>query len=253
MIRLLIQIENTLQNLIEGGSARLFSSEKMQDSLVEKLAKAMNDGIQTREDGKLIAPNYYLIHINPIQAEFIRSNSVVINELSRYLYQAGGDADLEFQNEPVIRIVEDQTLDRQDVVVVALDGQTKISDTLDYTVEDDDQKNEIPAGAFLIVNGMQIYPLHEKLVNIGRRFDNQLVIEDPRVSRLHAQLRVVEGRYMIFDLNSRGGTFINGNRVEKSYLRPGDVISLSGVPLVYSQESLDAGDTQKIDLTPVDH
>jgi pSer/pThr/pTyr-binding forkhead associated (FHA) protein len=67
--------------------------------------------------------------------------------------------------------------------------------------------------------------------------DNQLVIDDPRISRNHAQLRAIKGRYVIFDLNSTGGTFVNGQRTSQSVMYPGDVISLAGVPLVFGQDN----------------
>jgi pSer/pThr/pTyr-binding forkhead associated (FHA) protein len=89
--------------------------------------------------------------------------------------------------------------------------------------------------------------LNGGVVNIGRRPDNHLVIDDARISRLHAQLRLVRGRYMLFDLESTGGTFINGERIRQHTLRPGDVISLAGVPLVYGQDDDSAGsDTQQL-------
>jgi pSer/pThr/pTyr-binding forkhead associated (FHA) protein len=67
--------------------------------------------------------------------------------------------------------------------------------------------------------------------------ENQLVIDDPRVSRTHAQLRAIKGRYVVFDLNSTGGTFVNGQRTSQSALYPGDVISLAGVTLVFGQDN----------------
>jgi pSer/pThr/pTyr-binding forkhead associated (FHA) protein len=66
--------------------------------------------------------------------------------------------------------------------------------------------------------------------------DNQLVIDDPRVSRLHALLRAVHGQHILCDLNSSGGTFINGQRITQQALRPGDVISLAGFTLIYGED-----------------
>ncbi|MGD8457618.1 MAG: FHA domain-containing protein, partial [Anaerolineales bacterium] len=68
--------------------------------------------------------------------------------------------------------------------------------------------------------------------------DNHLVIDDPRVSRTHGQLRAVKGRYMLFDLKSSGGTYVNGERINQVVLHPGDVISLAGVPIVYGQDAI---------------
>jgi len=100
-----------------------------------------------------------------------------------------------------------------------------------------EEVDNIPENAFLIVEGVKVHPLNESVVNVGRRLENQLVIDDPRVSRNHAQLRAIKGRFVLFDLNSTGGTFVNGQRTSQTVLYPGDVISLAGVALIFGQDS----------------
>jgi pSer/pThr/pTyr-binding forkhead associated (FHA) protein len=100
-----------------------------------------------------------------------------------------------------------------------------------------DDVSSIPEDAFVIIDGTRVIPLNQAVVNIGRRIENTLVVDDPRVSRTHAQLRAINGRYIIFDLNSTGGTFVNGERVKQSILYPGDVISLAGADLIYGQKN----------------
>jgi pSer/pThr/pTyr-binding forkhead associated (FHA) protein len=89
----------------------------------------------------------------------------------------------------------------------------------------------------LIIEGVKVHPLKETVVNIGRRLENHLVIDDPRISRNHAQLRAIKGRFVLFDLNSTGGTFVNGQRTSQTVLYPGDVISLAGVALIFGQDN----------------
>jgi pSer/pThr/pTyr-binding forkhead associated (FHA) protein len=101
----------------------------------------------------------------------------------------------------------------------------------------EDDMTTIPDDAFVIVNGVKVIPLTLPVIKIGRRVENNLVLDDPRVSRYHAELRAINGRYVLFDLNSSGGTFINGVKVTQSILYPGDVISLAGVDLVYGQKN----------------
>jgi pSer/pThr/pTyr-binding forkhead associated (FHA) protein len=88
----------------------------------------------------------------------------------------------------------------------------------------------------LIINGNQVFPLNQTFITIGRRPDSQLVIDDLRVSRVHAQLRAINGRFVIFDLDSTGGTFVNGTLQPSCILSPGDVISLAGFNLVFGQD-----------------
>ncbi|WP_054520505.1 FHA domain-containing protein [Thermanaerothrix daxensis] len=94
-----------------------------------------------------------------------------------------------------------------------------------------------PRRAFLIVQGKDVFPLEQSVISIGRHSDNMLVLPDLRVSRHHAQIRCVGERYVLFDLNSTGGTYVNGERVTRWELQPGDVISLAGVSLIYGEEN----------------
>ena len=95
----------------------------------------------------------------------------------------------------------------------------------------------LPPAAFLVVDGVHLFLLNQPVISIGRAPENDLVISDLRVSRQHAQLRAVNGHFVVFDLDSTGGTSLNGQPVLQHLLSPGDVISLAGVPLVYGQES----------------
>ncbi|TAK14907.1 MAG: FHA domain-containing protein [Anaerolineae bacterium] len=94
----------------------------------------------------------------------------------------------------------------------------------------------MPSSAFLIVNS-QVFPLEREIVNIGRKLDNHVVIQDSRISRNHAQLRVMNGQFVLLDLNSTGGTFVNDQRITKSVLYSGDTISLAGVLIKFVQDA----------------
>ena len=111
---------------------------------------------------------------------------------------------------------------------------TNIPDTKAPEIAETD--DDIPENAFLIVEGLRVHPLRESVVNIGRRLENHVVIDDPRISRHHAQLRAIKGHFVLFDLNSTGGTFVNGQRANQTVLYPEDVISLAGVILVFGQD-----------------
>lgn len=100
-----------------------------------------------------------------------------------------------------------------------------------------DETGPIPEEAFLVVDGVKVIPLTRPVISIGRRVENTVVLDDPRVSRSHAELRAVKGRYVLYDLKSTGGSFVNGVRVTQSLLYPGDIISLAGVNVVYGQKN----------------
>jgi len=108
----------------------------------------------------------------------------------------------------------------------------------------------IPQNAILIIEGVRVHPLQEAVINIGRKFENHIIIDDPRISRTHAQLRAIKGHYVLFDLNSTGGTFVNGQRTNETVLYPGDVISLAGVTLIFGQDS-PTPPADRVDTSPL--
>ncbi|MDC0347154.1 FHA domain-containing protein [Planctomycetota bacterium] len=66
---------------------------------------------------------------------------------------------------------------------------------------------------------------------IGRSPDNDLSIKDPRASRRHCRIEVVEGEVMITDLGSLNGTHLDGNLIQQAILRPGDLIAVGKTTL----------------------
>jgi len=70
--------------------------------------------------------------------------------------------------------------------------------------------------------------LENRVVTIGRSSQNQISLVNPSVSRFHCEIAYVNGQWQITDLNSRMGTFVNGERVvEGQVIRPGDIIRVS--------------------------
>ncbi len=100
----------------------------------------------------------------------------------------------------------------------------------------DEELIRIPPNAFFVMEGGKTFPLDQPTINIGRMLDNDLVLDDPRVSRRHAQLKAVDGHFVLSDTNSTGGIFVNGRRVSETILYPNDSISLAGVILTFQQD-----------------
>ncbi len=241
-----MQIETRLQALVEGSAARLFTSEELQNSLASRLVEAMQAGVRAYGDGGLIAPNLYTVLIHPSQRQRLNLNLELLEQMAQILQSEASQAGLTFMSPPLIRLVEDEAISPQQCQVEAQVSVGDLAQTAALIVEPAPDAPAIPAHAFLIVDGTRIFPLTQAVVNIGRRPDNDLVIEDERVSRVHAQLRAIKGRYVIFDLGSRGGTFVNDQLVQQSVLYAGDVISLAGVPLVFGQEETTIIETRRL-------
>jgi pSer/pThr/pTyr-binding forkhead associated (FHA) protein len=78
--------------------------------------------------------------------------------------------------------------------------------------------------------------LERPFLSIGRRTENDLVLDSPTVSRRHAQLRWRYGRFVLYDLSGRPGrTLVNSQPVSEYALQSGDVITLANVKLIYGE------------------
>jgi len=232
------ELEARLQSLIEVDLPNILPGRKVEDIIVQKLAAAIQLNTKTLEDGSVVAPNVYTLVIHPDEAakwEDQKLLTVLLHSITTVAQEAG----FQITIAPTITIATDEKLSISDARIVASHRIESMTETnaspLDTGKLED--YGTLPENAFLIVEGVKVYPLKLPVVNIGRRMDNQLVIDDPRVSRNHAQLRAIKGRFVVFDLNSTGGTFVNGQRASQTVLYPGDVISLAGVALIFGQDN----------------
>jgi serine phosphatase RsbU (regulator of sigma subunit)/pSer/pThr/pTyr-binding forkhead associated (FHA) protein len=79
-------------------------------------------------------------------------------------------------------------------------------------------------------------------LTVGRSSRNELVLSDLSLSRHHADLRSVDGEWVLEDAGSRNGTFLNGRRIEEATrLTPGDRISLGSCHVEFRAERESSG------------
>jgi hypothetical protein len=129
------------------------------------------------------------------------------------------------------------TLSRRDVRVIAWHSTDPLEFTKALVREPGSSPSRpLPKGAFLILDDGSHFALDRPVINVGRRIDNQIILEDEHVSRTHAQLRIRDSRFVLFDLGSTSGTKVNGRKVKQHILRAGDVITIAGLRMVYGED-----------------
>jgi VWFA-related protein len=73
-------------------------------------------------------------------------------------------------------------------------------------------------------------------VNVGRAHENQLVLDHATISRHHAWIKPEEGEFLIFDVGSANGTFVNGEKVEEPrHLQSGDVVRFGDAEFIFTK------------------
>lgn len=223
-----------------------------QHQLAHRLVEALESQISDTNNQEVLTACTYTIAMHPSTAAYWQANPELLNSLVHALITAAQEAGIHFVTPPLIRLMENNQLPPDALQIATSTPENKLSETANMPAFQSSAAYEpatgAPANAFLIINGSQTFLITQAVINIGRRLNNHLIIDDPRVSRNHAQLRAIRGRYVLFDLNSTGGTYVNGERVAQHPLKPGDVISLAGVPIIYGEDTSGS----QSGLTPVD-
>ena len=100
--------------------------------------------------------------------------------------------------------------------------------------------------------GRELVPLEAGRLTVGSDPANDLALTaDPTLSRLHAVLERYEAGWCVRDLDSRNGTFVNGQRIwSERPLRPGDELRVGGTRLVYRGDEPGGAGTQASEPSP---
>ena len=80
-------------------------------------------------------------------------------------------------------------------------------------------------------------PFDKDSLSLGRKADNDIVIDNPAISGHHCRISVQGGTYFVEDLESTNGTFVNEKRIKKSGLHHNDVVGVAKHALVFLEDA----------------
>lgn len=235
----LAKFESMAQGLVEGSLSRLLGGDLEPLEVASRLARALEDG---QQDG--LAPDVYTVALNPTDFDKLRQKSAAIEtELAEDVMLMAQQSQLRLKTKPTVHLAADPAVSVHQVRVRAsfheAGGSTTQLQIGRKAVKAAEQKilAEVAAvDAYLIVNGERHVALERPLFTIGRRTDNDLVLDAPTISRRHAQIRWRYGRFVLYDLSGRPGrTLVNSQPITEYALQSGDVISLTEIKLIYAE------------------
>jgi hypothetical protein len=267
-------IERRIGGLVEGLFGRTFRSSVQPVELARKLAKEMDDH-RTISIHRVYVPNAYTIYLNPADREqFAAYESQMCNELAEYLVEHARREGYSTATRPVVTLESepDLTVGMFGIAVGADDGGTEdrpgpsptvavpevpleppapavppvmppipdpplASATMVYAPEPEPEPEPAPTQrerAMLLWDGRDM-SLDQGVTVIGRSSGCDIVVDDPNVSRRHAEIRRMGEGYSLVDLGSTNGTEVNGQRVGETSLMNGDVIGVGTTRLTFER------------------
>jgi hypothetical protein len=230
--------ENQIKALIEK-SASFFPWVDQSAELMANLSEAIRETLFIENLQVQTPPNRFIVKMNPEDMAVWKASDNWKANLSKAYLSILNEYGLKLDLLPDFDLVADYSFDKGQFHFEAITeeksmGTVNIIHAAQLSVEQ--AQPSLLKPPVLIFDNQREIALTLPVTNIGRRSTNDLVIDDIRISRMHAQIRRTQKGYILFDTASAGGTFVNHERIIQRTLNSGDVISLSGYQFLFSDE-----------------
>jgi hypothetical protein len=246
-------LENKIAGLVEGTFSRAFRSEVRPVEIARKLAREMEEH-KSFSVSRTYAPNEYRVFLSPRDRErFAGYESALTAELAGYLLEHARRERLTMLSRPVIEFETDDRLGLGEFGIqtrvaqpedepvsappAAQSGRTMVYSNAERVAEPLEERSRARAQkALLLVDGKRVV-VGPSGATIGRGRQADVVLNDPNVSRQHAEIRPRGGSWVLADLGSTNGSKLNGRQIEGSeVLRDGDEIELGESVMTFTVE-----------------
>ena len=250
-------IEDKLESLFEGVFGRAFRTNVQPVELARKLVKEMEDH-RVISVSRLYVPNVYTVYLSPADREqFANYEESLLGELQDYLAENARREKYVLLSPPRVLMETDEDLEVGEFGIA-----TRMAQGGPEPAPDEAPAPEVAPGATMVYKPKQPdtqavsaeelglerevatlswdgrrQEIEKRRVVIGRSKDCDIQVADPNVSRRHAEVRQEGAAHWVVDLDSTNGTEVNGRRLKRAKLRPGDTITVGSTELVFEREA----------------
>jgi hypothetical protein len=248
-------LESKIAGLVEGTFNRAFRSEVRPVEIARKLAREMEEH-RSQTLSRTYVPNEYRVFLSPRDRErFAGYETALADELAGYLLEHARRERFTLPARPVIEFETDERLglgefgiqtgiiqaggDEEEVEPEPAEasGRTMIYSNAGRLAEPLEERAQAREESAILLMDGQRRVVGPGGATLGRSRQCDIVLNDPNVSRQHAEIRPRGGSWVITDLGSTNGSRINGRQLEGSeVVRPGDELELGSTSLRFELE-----------------
>jgi hypothetical protein len=246
-------LESKLAGLVEGTFSRAFKSEVRPVEIARKLAKEMDEH-KVQSLSRVYAPNEYAVWLSTEdRKQFEGYEDELASELTGYLLEHARREKIALVTSPQITFKTDERLRLGEFGIQARlvrppareydppsqgdEGHTMVYSSSQRISDQLGEPDPKRGRAVLKVQGAGTELVGSRGAVMGRSRECDVVLEDPNVSRRHAEVRPSGGGWIVNDLGSTNGIKVNGRRVDgPQSLRPGDVVELGTSRVTFELE-----------------
>lgn len=205
------KLEQRVGGLIEGLFSRAFRGRVHPMEIADRLVREIEDQ-RTFSVSTVYVPNEFIVRLHPEDLAYLRPlEEALRREIEQYVQQYVEQRGYALVGRPRLILAEAER---------GHPGSFNVESLM----------VERPPEALLIgltgpVAGTK-FRVEQDCVRLGRAPENDLVIEDHNLSRFHAQIIRQKEGFVVVDLGSTNGTYVNGQKVSQAALRDGDEIAV---------------------------
>jgi hypothetical protein len=217
---MLDNFEKKLDRLVNGAFAKAFKSEVQPVEIAANLQRELDDRATVVSRSRTVVPNVFRVELSPTDhARLAAYEHTVSDELAGLVREYAQQQRYAFVGAVEVTMAEEPSLSTG---VFRIRSEVRPGQQSDAPVQVD-----VAGQPHLEVDGIT-YPLHA-VTRLGRGTDVDIRVDDPGVSRHHAEIVLGTLR----DLGSTNGTFVNGRMVNQTILTDGAHIQLGSTNLTY--------------------
>jgi predicted component of type VI protein secretion system len=245
-------LESKIAGLVEGTFSRAFRSEVRPVEIARKLAREMEEH-KSLSVSRTYVPNEYRVYLSPRDRDrFAQYEQALVDELAGYLLEHARQERLALLSRPIVEFETDERLGLGEFGIQTRitrpegdepgqpepeHGRTMVYSAAGRVAEPLEERARVQARSALLKHDGQRMRIGPGGATIGRSRQCEVVIDDPNVSRQHAEIRPRGGSWVLTDLGSTNGSSLNGRPViGPEVLKPGDEIELGTSRVTFELE-----------------
>lgn len=228
------RFERKLEGLVEGGFARVFRSHVQPVEIAAALQREAANKRAVVGANSVLVPNEYVVELGQADTERIGQYDLALRrELASMVEEHATEQGWSFVGRVGVQFETVETLDTG--VFRVRSRAVATHDGLAPRPVPAERAATRPRLVLSTADGERTVPLDARVTVLGRGAEADVQLSDTGVSRLHAEVRVEPGSYVVVDRGSTNGTRVNGRPVSTALLTDGDVIELGGSRLVFRE------------------
>lgn len=212
------RFERGIERAVNGAFARAFKSEVQPIELASALRREADTSAAVVARDRTLVPNAFVVQLGPGDHERIATwDDTLAEELAETVTEHARQQRYAFVGPVSVRFERDETLET---------GVFRVrSARVKGTVAPATGATATPNHPVLDVDGRR-YQLTGQVTVIGRGSEADVVLDDPGVSRRHAEIRLADGGAVVRDLGSTNGTVVDGERSSSARISDGSTITV---------------------------